>query len=146
MNDSKVTAQATQGLGGNITINTHAFLHDAADVNDVLNASSQVTGNSGTVQDNAPTTDLHGSLTVLPTTYLDAAAQLTPRCGAGNLDSRSRFTVRERGALPLAPDEVLPAPARQCQLSSVAPLTATKPLEAGHTAAAGPLLTSFRDR
>jgi filamentous hemagglutinin family protein len=114
LNGSRITAKAAQGKGGNIAVNADILLHDAADVNDLLNASSQVTGNDGTVQDNTPITDLSGSLTVLPANYLDAATQFSRRCGEGDPDARSRFTVQGPGGLPPPPDEALPAPARQC--------------------------------
>ncbi|MBL8249826.1 MAG: hypothetical protein JNK95_15865 [Candidatus Competibacter sp.] len=120
LNGSKITAQAAQGKGGNIRVNADVFLHDAADITDVLNASSQVIGNDGTVQNNAPTTDISGNLTALNTSYLDAASQLSRRCGEGEPEERSRFTVQGRGGLPPAPDEALPAPAGQCQPASAA--------------------------
>jgi hypothetical protein len=110
LNGGKITAQATQGRGGNLLINAEVFLHDAADVNDLLNVSSQVTGNDGTVQNNAPDLDPSGSLTVLPTRYRNPADQLSPRCGAGDPDRRSRFMVQGRGGLPPGPDA--PATAR----------------------------------
>ena len=50
LNGSSVTAKANQGKGGNILVNAEVFLHDAASVDEVLNASSQVAGNDGTVQ------------------------------------------------------------------------------------------------
>ncbi|MDG4605691.1 MAG: hypothetical protein P9D89_06370, partial [Candidatus Contendobacter sp.] len=124
LNGSKITAQAAQGKGGNIRVNADVFLHDAADITDVLNASSQVIGNDGTVQNNAPTTDISGNLTALNTSYLDAASQLSRRCGEGEPEERSRFTVQGRGGLPPAPDEALPAPAGQCQPASAALPTA----------------------
>ena len=102
LNGGSITAKAQQGKGGNILVNADVFLHDAANVGDILNASSQVIGNDGTVRNNAPTTDLSGSLTVLPANYLDAATPLSRRCGEGDPDARSRFTVQGRGVLPLS--------------------------------------------
>ncbi|HAS51462.1 MAG TPA: hypothetical protein DCS21_06875 [Gammaproteobacteria bacterium] len=49
---STITAQATQGKGGHIVINTDAFFHNAASIDDVLSASSGVSGNQGTVDVN----------------------------------------------------------------------------------------------
>ncbi|CDH45160.1 two-partner secretion domain-containing protein [Candidatus Contendibacter odensensis] len=123
LNGGNITAKAQQGKGGNITVNAAVLLHNATDVKDVLNASSQVIGNDGTVQNNAPTTDLSGSLTVLPANYLDAATPLSRRCGEGDLDARSRFIVQGRGALPLAPDE--PAAARVSSCRSEFPTLAS---------------------
>ena len=118
LNGSKITARATQGKGGNITVNADVFLHDAANVNDVLNASSQVIGNDGTVQNNAPNTDLSSSLTALPDNYLDAAAQLSHRCGASDPDSRSRLTVQGRGGWPPDPDQPVTTRATGCSAES----------------------------
>ena len=114
LNGSKITAQANQGRGGNITLNTEVFLHDAPSAADVLNASSQVQGNDGTVRNNAPTTDLSGSLLGLNLSYLDVAGQLTDRCAEGDRDTRSRFTVQGRGALPPSPDEPVTAAVGGC--------------------------------
>ncbi|WP_268258824.1 two-partner secretion domain-containing protein [Candidatus Contendibacter odensensis] len=146
LNGGSITAKAQQGKGGNILVNADVFLHDAANVGDILNASSQVIGNDGTVRNNAPTTDLSGSLTVLPANYLDAATPLSRRCGEGDPDARSRFTVQGRGVLPPAPDEALPAPAGKCQPAPAAPPAAAKALEALHTAASDPLLARFGGR
>ncbi|MCC8997912.1 MAG: filamentous hemagglutinin N-terminal domain-containing protein [Candidatus Contendobacter sp.] len=146
LNGSSITAKATQGKGGNITVNADVLLHDTVNVSDVLNASSQIIGNDGTVQNNVPTTDISGSLAALSTNYLDAAAQLSSRCEMSDLDSRSRFTVQGRRVLPPAPDETLPAPAGKCQPSPASPPAAAKLLEAIHTAASDPLLARFRDR
>lgn len=114
LNGSSVTAKANQGRGGNITVNAEVFLHDAANVQDVLNASSQRFGNDGTVQNNAPQTDISGSLTVLPARYLDAAARMNRRCGPIDPDERNRFVVQGRGALPPSPEEPLRAQIDRC--------------------------------
>jgi filamentous hemagglutinin family protein len=124
LSGSKITAQANQGRGGNIIVNADVFLHDAASISEVLNASSQVAGNDGAVRNNAPTTDISGSLVALNTGYLDAAGQLSPRCGTGDPDERSRFTMQGRGALPIGPDDPGMAPASRCGPEIVA-LTST---------------------
>lgn len=124
LNGSKITAKAKKGKGGNILVNAEVFLHDAASVSDVLNASSEVIGNDGTVQNNAPTTDISGSLTALPARYLNAADQLSHRCGTGDRDTRSSFTVQGRGALPPGPDAPATTSATGCAplaLASAAP-------------------------
>jgi large exoprotein involved in heme utilization and adhesion len=128
LNGSRITARANQGRGGNILVNAEVFLHDAARVDEVLNASSQVAGNDGTVQNNAPTTNISGSLTALPARYLNAADQLSRRCGANDPEDRSSFTVQGRGALPLGPDEPATTSATGCAplaLASIAPPAST---------------------
>ena len=116
LNGGKVTATATQGLGGRITVNTDIFLFNAATAQDVLDASSGTAGNDGAVQNNAPVTDISANFTALPVAYLDAAGQLSRRCGGNSADERSRFTVQSREGLPPAPDEMLSAPVRRCSL------------------------------
>lgn len=126
LNGGKITAQATQGRGGNLLVNAEVFLHDAANIGDVLNASSQVTGNDGTVQNNAPEPDPGGSLTVLPTRYRNVADQMDRRCRAGSPDQRSRFIVRGRGSLPPGPED--PATARPTRCGAEpAPVTSVTP-------------------
>lgn len=125
LNDSKITAKANRGKGGNITVNADVFLHDASNIEDVLDASSQVEGNDGTVQNNAPTIDISGSLTALNTKYLGAVEQLTNRCGAGDRDTRSRFTVHGRGALPPEPDQPGTVRVTSCPSESPTPVGAT---------------------
>lgn len=145
LNDSKVTAKANQGKGGNITVNAEVFLYDAADVNDVLNASSQVAGNDGTVQNNAPTTDISGSLTTLPTSYLNAADQFSRRCGMGDSDSRSSFTVQGQGGLPPGPDEPATTPATGCRSEPLA-LTRAAPPASAPAATPATATSGFGDR
>jgi hypothetical protein len=103
------------------------FLHDAASTDQVLNASSRITGNDGTVQNNAPNTDLSGSLTVLPTNYLSAADQLGDRCGTSDPDSRSRFIVQGRGGLLPGPDDPATAHPVRCRAAPPTLSEATPP-------------------
>jgi filamentous hemagglutinin family protein len=145
LNGSRITAQANQGQGGNIILNAEVFLHDAASVDEVLNASSQVAGNDGTVQNNAPTTDISGSLTALPARYLNAADRLSHRCGMGDPDSRSRFTVQGRGALPPGPDEPATTPATGCRSEPLALAHATPPASV-ITATPTTITSGFGDR
>lgn len=127
LNGSTITAQANQGRGGNILINAGVFLHDAASTDQVLNASSRITGNDGTVQNNAPNTDLSGSLTVLPTNYLSAADQLGDRCETSDPDSRSRFIVQGRGGLLPGPDDPATAHPVRCRAAPPTLSEATPP-------------------
>ena len=114
LNGSQINAQATnQGQGGNIIVNAVVFLHDASTAN-VLNASSRIEGNEGTVTLNAPVTDISGSLVALNPAYLNASSQFSPRCGSQAMSERSRFTVQGRGALPPSPDQPLPVTVSRC--------------------------------
>lgn len=107
-----ITAKANQGKGGNIAVNTAVFLHNAEAVENVLDASSEVTGNDGTVAVNAPPVDIAGTLAPTPAAYLDVSSQLQRRCGRVAVDQRNRLTVPGRGALPPKPDGPLPATSR----------------------------------
>ncbi len=147
LNGSKITARATQGKGGRITVNADVLLHDAANISDVLNASSQVVGNDGTVAINTPNIDLSSNLTTLPDNYLDVAAQLSHRCGAGDPDSRSRLTVRGRGGWPPDPDQPAATHVADCSPASPVLTGSTAPLASpAHAAAPVTLTASFGDQ
>ena len=105
--DSDLTARANQGHGGRITINAEVFLR-TADVD--LDASSNVIGNEGVVEVNAPNLDLTGSLVVLPTNFLDASALLNDPCAALRASEESSFVVKGKGGLPFQPDGLFPGP------------------------------------
>lgn len=103
--NSDITARADQGFGGRITINAEAFLR-APDVD--LDASSNVIGNEGVVEVNAPMLDISGSLVVLPATFLDASGLLNDPCAVGHAGQASSFVIRGRGGIPAQPDAPLP--------------------------------------
>ena len=126
LNSPGITAKAKQGQGGNIVISTAVFLHNAETAQDVLNASSEVTGNDGSVAVNAPPVDIAGTLVKTPAVYLDASGQLQRRCG-GAAHQRSRLVAAGRGALPPEPDSLLPAPNR-CAAESPAMTSSSPPV------------------
>lgn len=104
--NSDITARADQGFGGRITINAEAFLR-GKDVD--LDASSNVIGNEGVVEVNAPKLDISGSLVVLPAAFLDASGLLSDPCAASHASQESSFVVRGRGGVPAQPDGPLPS-------------------------------------
>lgn len=104
--NSDITARADQGFGGRITINAEAFLR-GRDVD--LDASSNVIGNEGVVEVNAPKLDISGSLVVLPAAFLDASGLLSDPCLASHASQESSFVVRGRGGIPAQPDGPLPS-------------------------------------
>jgi filamentous hemagglutinin family protein len=103
--NSDLTARANQGFGGRITINAEAFLR-TPDVD--LDASSNVVGNEGVVEVNAPNLDLSGSLVVLPTNFLNASALLNNPCAALRASEESSFIIKGKGGLPFQPDGLFP--------------------------------------
>lgn len=105
MNDSKIIANAYGGRGGNIKIIAGNFI---ADTYSIVDASSQL-GIDGTVDIDAPDTDVAGGLTVLPEAFLDITGMLQDRCAARNMGDSSSLFVVGRGGLPLTPDDYLPS-------------------------------------
>ena len=81
---SSVVARAGDGQGGAITLTSQTFFSSES----VVSASAGPAGISGTVAINAPDINLTGSLTPLPSNFLDAAQLIRSAC-------RER---RERGA------------------------------------------------
>lgn len=79
LDHSAVVAQAGAGQGGAITLTSASFFSSES----VLSASAGPAGISGTVTVNAPDVNLTGSLTPLPTNYLDAARLIRSACQEG---------------------------------------------------------------
>lgn len=111
--NSDVTARADQGHGGRIVIDSKVFLH-TPDVD--LDASSNVSGNEGVVEVNAPKLDISGDLVVLPSNYLDVSELLNSPCLGRYADQASSFVLRGRGGISPEPDGLLPATAETATL------------------------------
>jgi large exoprotein involved in heme utilization and adhesion len=101
LENSDITARADTGFGGDITINAKAFLR-SPDVN--LNASSNIIGNEGNVQINTPDLDIAGSISNLPTSFLNAASLLSSHCAARTTKNMSSFVVTGAGGVPPGPE------------------------------------------
>jgi len=99
---TSVTARADQGKGGNIQVNSHVFLKDR-ELEDVLNASSNVTGNDGTVQINAPELDLSGKIAVLPQYFIDVSGLISDPCGISRKKDNSSLVVEKCGNIIFMP-------------------------------------------
>jgi filamentous hemagglutinin family protein len=104
--NSDITARADLGHGGRIAVGSKVFLR-TPDVD--LDASSNVSGNEGVVEVNAPKLDISGNLVVLTSNYLDLSGLLDNPCLGRYVDASS-FLVRSRGGLPSEPDGLLPGP------------------------------------
>ena len=103
---SKILAQAFGGNGGNILIVAGVFF---ADPTSVVSASS-TKGISGTVDIQAPVTNLSGTLAPLPGEIVQAAEMLQARCAARLTGgTASSFVVAGRDGLPLEPGGLLPS-------------------------------------
>jgi large exoprotein involved in heme utilization and adhesion len=104
LDESPITAKVSvQGNGGTVTINSDFFF--------AFNSPFDVTtpsGIPGTVTVTAPNVDLSGSLVVLPSSLLDAQAQLQEQCArrfSGGISSfigvgRGGMLVEQGGLLP----------------------------------------------
>jgi len=104
---SQILAQAFGGNGGNISIAAGVFF---ADPTSTISASSTL-GVSGTVDIQAPVTNLSGTLAPLPAEIVQAAGLLQARCAARLAGGTSgSFVVAGRDGLPLEPGGMLPSP------------------------------------
>ncbi len=105
--NSRVVASAIEGRGGNIQIVAQNAV--LVDPNSVLDASSEL-GIDGSVDVQAPITDLSGTVTPLTDRFIQASALLASRC-AGRLRQGSvgRFVVAGRDGLPIEPGSILPS-------------------------------------
>jgi large exoprotein involved in heme utilization and adhesion len=105
LKNSQIIANAFEGRGGNILINTNVFL---ADPDSVVDASSAL-GINGTVDIRALITNVSGLLTPLSTDYVSATALLRESCMARIRGGKySSFVVGGRDGLPIEPGNLLP--------------------------------------
>ncbi|MEO5339305.1 MAG: filamentous hemagglutinin N-terminal domain-containing protein [Magnetococcus sp. MYC-9] len=99
---SKVQANAFEGAGGRVTIQAQTLIKDSLSR---MTASSAL-GIQGTVTVDAPDVNVVDSLSVLPTTFLDASALLGELCSPHREGGRSSFILKGRGGLPTMPDDL----------------------------------------
>jgi large exoprotein involved in heme utilization and adhesion len=104
LQNSQIIANAFGGPGGNIRIVAGQLI---ADPYSVISASSAL-GIDGTVNIDAPDTDVSAGLAVLPESFLDAASLMQAGCGAARAGLSSLVEVG-RGGLPPDPDDYLPS-------------------------------------
>lgn len=102
LQNSQIIANAFGGPGGNINIIAGQLLADPATV---ISASSAL-GIDGTVNIEAPDSDVSSDLAALPDSFLDAASLMQAGCGAARAGLSSLVEVG-RGGLPSDPDGYL---------------------------------------
>ena len=102
LQNSQIVANAFGGPGGNIHIIAGQFISDPSTV---ISASSTL-GIDGTVNIEAPDSDLSADLAALPASFLDASRMMQAGCGAARAGLSSLVEVG-RGGLPPAPDDYL---------------------------------------
>ena len=64
---------------------------------------------AGSIVIDSPDTDIAGSITALPESFLDASALLPARCAARGGGGQSSFVIAGRGGMPIDPDGYLPS-------------------------------------
>jgi len=107
LKNSKIIANAFEGMGGNIDITADVFL---ADPNSIVDASSAL-GIDGQVNIRAPVKEITGSFAPLPKDFLSGLALLREPCMARIQGGKySSFVVGGRDGLPLEPGGLLPSP------------------------------------
>jgi len=100
MQNSRIIARAFEGQGGNITLTAGTFLADPASF---VDASSQL-GVSGSVNIQAPVTNLSGAIKPLSDKAVDVAALVRASCAARFAGGdRSSLVQRGRDTLPAHP-------------------------------------------
>lgn len=104
LQNSQIIANAFGGPGGNIQIVAGQLIADPATA---ITASSAL-GIDGTVNIDAPESDVSAGLAVLPASFLDAASLMQAGCGAARAGLSSLVEVG-RGGLPPDPDDYLPS-------------------------------------
>ena len=105
LGNSRIIANAYEGHGGNIRIVANTFL---ADPYSSVDASSAL-GIDGTVDIQAPITNVSGLLSPLSQEFVNATALLREPCMARLKGGKySSFIVGGRDALPLEPGGPLP--------------------------------------
>ncbi|MBL8337466.1 MAG: filamentous hemagglutinin N-terminal domain-containing protein [Rhodoferax sp.] len=104
LQNSQIIANAFGGPGGNISIVAGQLI---ADPGTIISASSAL-GIDGSVNIDAPDTDVSAGLAVLQVSFLDAASLLRAGCSGARAGLSSLVEVG-RGGLPPDPDGYLPS-------------------------------------
>jgi filamentous hemagglutinin family protein len=105
---SKIIANAKEGRGGNIKIRIFDDGTFFQSSDGIVEASSEF-GVSGSVEIDAPDTDISGRILTLPVSYLDASSLLSNRCITRATGELSTFIILGLGGMPLSPDTSFPA-------------------------------------
>lgn len=103
IDNSDIVARATQGAGGQISIDAMGLLGISVrpdlTPNSDINASSEL-GVDGTVAITNPDVNPDSGLVELPANLVDSSNQLTAGCGT----SQNQFIATGRGGLPMSPN------------------------------------------
>lgn len=100
----EIIAKAVGGPGGNIRLETDAFVPSAESM---ISGSSEL-GIDGTVEIVSPEADVIGALAALAAGYLQVDSFLPTRCGDRNAGDAGRFLIDGRPGVPLRPVDLPP--------------------------------------
>ncbi|EIJ43953.1 filamentous hemagglutinin family N-terminal domain [Beggiatoa alba B18LD] len=100
----QIVAQAMDGNGGNITLETEQLLASTTRETQI-DASSQ-TGISGNIVITSPIVDISGNVISLPSGFFNATTQLQSKCGLQNGLLESRFVVRSLKTVGKTPQDL----------------------------------------
>jgi hypothetical protein len=103
-----ISANANQGNGGNITLQTAVFIRPADTPADAINSSS-VGGIAGKITVQSPEVDLTGELVPLISSLNSADVTLVPNCGMQLGLNQSSFTLEGGNGLPSDPANLQPS-------------------------------------
>ena len=105
LDNSRISAKADAGQGGEIRIRAD---HILASSDSVIDASAGPAGIDGRVDIAAPETNLAGELSRPQPAFVDASALLRPSCNLRAVqDHPSGLRVAQRRGLPVSPDDLL---------------------------------------
>jgi filamentous hemagglutinin family protein len=107
LKNSRITANAYEGAGGNIRIDAGIFLEDPGSTVD----ASSALGINGTVDIRALITNISGVITPLPKNFVSAEKLLKEPCEVRARGGQiSSFVIRGREGLPIEPGNFMPSP------------------------------------
>lgn len=110
LENSDITANAFEGRGGNIQINTQGIF--GTQLREELTPESEITASSkfgiaGTVQINRPEVDPSSGLVTLPEEVVDVTGLIAQGCAGSEKLASSEFIITGRGGLPPNPGGTL---------------------------------------
>jgi len=105
LNHSRIEANAFEGSGGNIHIVAEQFVRSS---DSGVEASSEK--GIGSINIESPDTDVSGSLTVMPGTFIDAARWAVTPCSQRSGADVSRFEIRGMDGVATSFDGFRPSP------------------------------------
>jgi len=104
LNNSKITADAHGGRGGNIDIVADYFIQSP---DSKISASSDE-NIDGEINIQAPEVDIASDIATLPSDFYDASELMQPPCGLRTREGLSSLVVKERDGVPFMMDDWLP--------------------------------------